>query len=251
MRQRTGWYLFALICLAAVGFLSAPVIKAGSTTVTVTPNSASGVVAVSVSDAELNGKDISVICYEPGVTGAVNDLTANKSFIVYMNQYTVNGTASFTFHVKKQPVAGEYTLVVSSEKGQEIKKFKMVEDKPDKTAEPGTVTPQGTSAPTVSGGAAKKLKAPAGVKAKSTAKKKVTVTWKKVKSAKGYFVSISTKKNGKYKVKLTVKGGSKKKAVLTGLKSKKTYYVKVSAYDTSGKKKVAGKNSKAVKVKVR
>lgn len=248
MRRRTGWYLFALICLAAVGFLSAPVMKAGSTTVTVTPNPASMAVGVSVSDAELNGKDISVICYEPGVTGAVNDLAANKSFIVYMNQYTVNGTVSFTFHVKKQPVAGEYTLVVSSEKGQETKKFRLVEDKP---AEPGTVTPQGTSAPTVSGGATKKLKAPAGVKAKSTAKKKVTVTWKKVKNAKGYFVSISTKKNGKYKVKLTVKGGSKKKAVLKGLKSKKTYYVKVSAYDTSGKKKVAGKNSKAVKVKVR
>lgn len=249
MRRKTGWYLFALICLAAVGFLSAPVMKAGSTTVTVTPNPASAAVAVSVSDAELNGKDISVICYEPGVTGAVSDMTANKSCIVYMNQYTVNGTVSFTFHVKKQPVAGEYTLVVSSEQGQEVKKFRLVED----NAAPGTVTPPGAAAPTAtaSNTAKKKLKAPAGVKAKSTAKKKVTVTWKKVKNAKGYLVSISTKKNGKYKVKLTVKGGSKKKATLKGLKSRKTYYVKVRAYQTSGKKKVAGKNSKAVKVKVR
>lgn len=248
MRRRTGWYLFALICLAAMGFLSAPVMKAGSTTVTVTPDPANAAVAVSVSNAELNGKEISVICYEPGVTGTVSDMTANKNRIVYMNQYTVNGTVSFTFHVKKQPVAGEYTLVVSSEQGQEVKKFRLTGDEPPAQV---TAAPQGTSASADSGTGKKKLKAPAGVKAKSTAKKKVTVTWNKVKNAKGYFVSISTKKNGKYKVKLTVKGGSKKKAVLRGLKRKKTYYIKVRAYDTSGKKKVAGKYSKAVKVKVR
>lgn len=248
MRRRTGWYLFAMVCLAAVWFLSAPVMKAGSTTVTVTPNPANATVAVSVSSAELIGKDISVVCYEPGVTGAVSDMTANKNRIVYMNQYTVNGTVSFSFQVKKQSVAGEYTLVVSSEQGQEVKKFRLKEDEP---AAQVTAAPQGTSVPGVSNTVKKKLKAPVGVKAKSTAKKKVTVTWNKVKNAKGYLVSISMKKNGKYKVKLTVKGGSKKKAVLRGLKRKKTYYIKVRAYDTSGKKKVAGKYSKAVKVKVR
>lgn len=69
--------------------------------------------------------------------------------------------------------------------------------------------------------------------------------------AKGYIISTATKKNGKYKTKLTVKGGSKKKATLKKMKSGKVYYVKVKAYQLSGKKKIAGKWSKAVKVKVR
>ena len=68
--------------------------------------------------------------------------------------------------------------------------------------------------------------------AKSKAKKKINVTWKKVKKATGYQVQVSNKKNFKKvifkkdlkKTKLTIK--SKK------IKSKKTYYVRVRAYAT-------------------
>ena len=94
---------------------------------------------------------------------------------------------------------------------------------------------------------------------KSKAKKKISVTWKKVKKAKGYEVQVSTNKNFKKskiifkkdlkKVKLTIK--NKK------IKSKKTYYVRVRAYATyKDKNNVVQKvysawNKKLRKVKVK
>ena len=94
---------------------------------------------------------------------------------------------------------------------------------------------------------------------KSKAKKKINVTWKKVKKAKGYEVQVSTNKKFKKskiifkkdlkKVKLTIK--NKK------IKSKKTYYVRVRAYATyKDKNNVVQKvysawNKKLRKVKVK
>lgn len=67
---------------------------------------------------------------------------------------------------------------------------------------------------------------------KSNAKKKITVSWKKVKKAKGYQIQVSAKKNFKKiifkkfisKNKLTIKNNK--------IKSKKTYYIRVRAYAT-------------------
>lgn len=255
MRQKLGCYMLALMFLLGVTVLYSNGAQAGSTTVAVTPNASDATVAVTVSDAELNGQDISVICYAPGVQGAVGDVTANRNAVVYMNQYTVSGTASFSFRVNKELVSGEYMLVVTSAKGQVTTPFHFLAEAtkaPAETAkpnEPSPTQPSATSAPVKTEKGS--LGAPAGVKAKSSAKKKITVTWKKVKGAKGYQIRTSTKKKGKYSVKLTVKGGSKTKATLKGMKSGKVYYIKVNAYKLSGKKKVAGKNSKIVKVKVR
>ena len=237
-----GWVLFALLLLAGMPLLCSRSIEAAGTAVTVTSNQSDGTVTVTVSDAELKGKEISVICYAPGASGAYNDLTANKASIVYMNQYTLNGTLSFHFKVKKQLVSGVYTLVVTSEKGQTVNQFRFI---PEETAPGQTAAPPGnTSNPSVPGKSvtAKKkvLPAPKGVKAKPSGRKKVKVSWKKVKGAKGYQISVATKKKGKYKVKLTVKGSSKKKATLKKMKSGKVYYMKVRAYQLSGKKKRAG-----------
>lgn len=268
MKQRKRWYLFALLFLAGMQLLLPHGIRATSTTVAVTPNQANSTVAVTVSDAEWKGKEISVICYAPGVKGAFHDLTANKKYMVYMNQYTVKETFSFSFKVKKQLVQGLYTLVITSEKGQVVKQFRFIPEAinptPTETATPtkGTSKPQGQSeapvgnTPTVPSGKSvstkkKKLSAPSKVKVKSMAKKKIRITWKKVKGAKGYLISTAKKKNGKYKLKATIKGGSKKSATLKKMKSGKVYYVKLRAYQISGKKKVAGKYSKAMKVKVR
>lgn len=254
MQRKTGWYVLAALVLSAATVLFARGAQAGSTSVTVTPNSTDATAAVTVTDPGFSGTEVSVVCYAPGVTGAVSDLTANRDAIVYMNQYTVTGTVSFSFQVKKQLVEGEYMLVVTSDRGQAVQRFRFLEEaaaSPAATAKPAgnaTNAPAATKKPTA---VSKKLSAPAGVKAKSTAKKKVTVTWKKVKGAKGYQICTASKKSGKYKVKLTVKGGSKKKATLKGLKSGHVYYVKVNAYKLSGKKKAVGKRSKAVKVKVR
>lgn len=251
MQRKMGWVLFALLLLAGMPLFCSRSIQAVSTAVTVTPSQSDGTVAVTISDAELKGKEISVICYAPGASSAYNDLTANKASIVYMNQYTINGTLSFNFKVKKQLAAGVYTLVVTSERGQTVNQFRFISEEPapGQTAPP----PGNTSNPPAPGKSVttKKLPAPKGVKAKPSGRKKVKVSWKKVKGAKGYQISVATKKKGKYKVKLTVKGSSKKKATLKKMKSGKVYYIKVRAYQLSGKKKTAGKYSKIVKVKVR
>lgn len=66
---------------------------------------------------------------------------------------------------------------------------------------------------------------------KSKAKKKINVTWKKVKKAVGYQVQVSTKSN--FKKKIFNKFTTKKKLTITNkIKSKKTYYVRVRAYAT-------------------
>ncbi len=253
MQRKMGWVLIALL-LAGMQLLCSRSIQAGSPAVTVTPSQADGTVSVTVSDAELKGKEISVICYAPGASGAYNDLTANKAAIVYMNQYTINGTLTFHFKVKKQLVPGIYTLVVTSEKGQAANQFRFIPE--DKPASGQTAGSNGNTtnppAPDKSVKAKKKvLPAPKGVKAKPSGRKKIKVSWKKVKGAKGYQISVAAKKKGKYKVKMTVKGGSKKTAILKKMKSGKVYYIKVRAYQLSGKKKTAGKYSKIVKVKVR
>lgn len=249
MRQSIVRHLFFLLFLFGITFFLPTGVSAAGCDVSVTPNASDSTVLVTVSDANLNGKEISVICYEPGRTGNVSDLTGNRNSIVYINQYTVTGTVSFTFKIKKPLVQGQYSLVVTSEREQVVSPFYMIPElkQTEKPAQP-SVSPASPTPKLVS---QKTLKAPAGVKAKSAAKKKVTVTWKKVTGAKGYIIGTATKKNGKYKTKLTVTGGSKKKTTLKKMKSGKVYYIKVRAYQLSGKKKVAGKWSKAIKVKVR
>lgn len=115
MQRKMGWVLFALLLLSGMPLLCSESTQAASTAVTVTPSQSDGTVAVTVSDAELKGKEISVICYAPGASGAYNDLAGNKEAIVYLNQYTINGTLSFNFKVKKQLVR-EYIPWLSHQK---------------------------------------------------------------------------------------------------------------------------------------
>lgn len=67
---------------------------------------------------------------------------------------------------------------------------------------------------------------------KSKAKKKINVSWKKVKKAKGYEVQVSTNKKFKKSKIIYDKLTSKKKIIIKNakIKSKKTYYVRVRAY---------------------
>ena len=80
---------------------------------------------------------------------------------------------------------------------------------------------------------------------KSKAKKKIAVTWKKVKKAKGYEVEVNTNKKFKKSKTVLSKITSKKKLTIKSkkLKSKKTYYVRVRAYATYN-----NANNTAVKV---
>ena len=88
------------------------------------------------------------------------------------------------------------------------------------------------------------------MKAKNTAKKTATVSWKKVKGASGYVVYRATKKNGKYKSVKKISKGSTVKYVNKKLTKKKTYYYKVRAFKKSGKKVVYGAYSNKVSVKI-
>ena len=93
------------------------------------------------------------------------------------------------------------------------------------------------------------------VKAKSTKKKTVKVTWKQIyKDVTAYEVQYST--SNKFSKKTTktvvVKGKGNTSKTISKLKSKKTYYVRVRAYtDQTNNEKLYTPWSKTVKVKVK
>lgn len=67
-----------------------------------------------------------------------------------------------------------------------------------------------------------------------TGKKSVTLRWTKSKTASGYYIYRSTKKNGTYKKIATVKKAATTKYTdKKSLKSRRTYYYKVVAYKTA------------------
>lgn len=85
-------------------------------------------------------------------------------------------------------------------------------------------------------------------KAKRTSKTKIKITMKKIEAVKGYQIVAATDKKFKKNVKkVTSTSGT---VTLKKLKKGKTYYIKVRAYKLdSGKKKVYGKYSVIQKVK--
>ena len=73
--------------------------------------------------------------------------------------------------------------------------------------------------------------------AKSTAKKKITLKWKKSLGAAGYEINLSTNKNFKKAVKkISIKSAKTLKKTITGLKGGKSYYVRIRGYKKVGKK---------------
>jgi hypothetical protein len=101
-----------------------------------------------------------------------------------------------------------------------------------------------------------KVPAPKGVNAKA-GKGKVTVSWKKSKSASGYYIYMAkTKKSGesakagKYSRVKTVKDGAKRRATVNFV-DKGTYRVKVKAYRTADGTTYTSRFSKATKVAVK
>lgn len=93
--------------------------------------------------------------------------------------------------------------------------------------------------------------APQKVKAVSSRKQTVRLTWKKVSGASGYQIFRSTAKKGRYQRIRTLKKGRVVRYNDRKLK-KRTYYYKIRAFlKQEGKETVYGKWSKAVKVKVK
>ncbi len=92
---------------------------------------------------------------------------------------------------------------------------------------------------------------PAKVKLKKAVNKKgrkLSLSWNKVKEAKGYRLQYAgNKKFKKKKSRLT----KKTKYTIKKLKKKKTYYIRVRAYKVNSSKKVYGRWSKVKKIKVK
>lgn len=138
-------------------------------------------------------------------------------------------------------------------------------EKPETTPKPQettTKTPETTTkgAETTSVPANTKVKAPGKAKinkitAKKKSAKKVSLTLKSVKDAKGYQVAFyKTKANAKKNKSAIVKKFVKKVNVTVTskkLKNKSTLYVKARAYKLDGKTKVYGSWSSAKKVKIK
>lgn len=89
------------------------------------------------------------------------------------------------------------------------------------------------------------------LKARSTSRGRVTLTWSKVSKATGYEIYYSTKKNGVYTRLKTVSKSSARKYVDKGLASGEKYYYTIRAYrTTNGVKTYSSYNTiKSVKVK--
>ena len=86
---------------------------------------------------------------------------------------------------------------------------------------------------------------------KSSAKKKVTVKWKKASKVEGYEVQYSTSSDFSTAVKSKTIKGNKTSVTLTGLKSGKTYYVRVCSYKTVNGFKVYSNYGKCKQVVVK
>ena len=87
---------------------------------------------------------------------------------------------------------------------------------------------------------------------KSSAKKKITINWKKVATVTGYEIQYSTdKKFKKATTTKTITKASTTSKSYSGLKRSNKYYVRIRAYKTSGGQKIYGAwtTSKTVKIK--
>lgn len=85
----------------------------------------------------------------------------------------------------------------------------------------------------------------------SSKKKKVRLTWKKITSASGYEIQMSSKKSSGFKKVALIKMAKTTTYTKKKLKSKKTMYFRVRAYRTVGKTTYYGAYSAVKKVKVK
>lgn len=112
---------------------------------------------------------------------------------------------------------------------------------PPKKATPtatATTTPKPITAPSK----------PTKLSDKNNKKKSVTISWKKVKGAKGYQIQYALNKGFSTKKS---KHTTKTKITIKKLKKKKAYSFRVRAYVLDGKKKIYGKWSAVKSVKIR
>lgn len=90
------------------------------------------------------------------------------------------------------------------------------------------------------------------IKKLKSARKAVTLEWKKVSGVKGYQIQVATdKKFKKNKRTVTIKKQKTNKASVKKLKAKKKYYVRIRTYKTVNGKKIYSSWSKVKRVKTK
>ena len=90
------------------------------------------------------------------------------------------------------------------------------------------------------------------IKKLKSARKAVTLEWKKVSGVKGYQIQVATdKKFKKNKRTVTIKKQKTTKTSVKKLKAKKKYYVRIRTYKTVNGKKIYSSWSKVKRVKTK
>lgn len=187
--------------------------------VTVVADKATASVAVTINDAALEGKEVSVVCYDPQWNGTYSDWTKNSGNIVYLGQVKVSGVTSIKFQLNAKVLSGNYSLVTGSGNGRNVTMFTF-----DQATVPVITT---TAAPVIT---AQKLTVPTSVKAAQSGATKVKVSWNSVSGATGYSVYRSLKADTGYmKLGDTAVNSYVDKKAAAG----KTYFYKVTANGAS------------------
>ena len=127
-------------------------------------------------------------------------------------------------------------------------------EKPTAAPTTSTITPNPSPAPNSATTAPKIVAKPksASIKKVKSAKKGISVIWKKVSGVKGYQVQAATdKKFKKNKKTVTIKKRKTTKTTVKKLKAKKKYYVRVRTYKIVNGKKVYSAWSKVKSVKTK
>jgi len=220
---------------------------AGSNTIALYVNSGNGpnIDRISVSKPRIDDEAVATLSQEsyiydgseckPDVTLTSDTRTyiENENYSVFYSKYDEVGTAKV------------YIRGINGYGGQIVKEYSI-----EAPATPAPAVTQAPAGPTVTH-TADAPAAPKAVKiksAKSTAKKKIVVKWKKIKGANGYQITYST--NKKFRKAKTINVKAKKvKYTIKKLKSGKKYFIKVRAYKLNGKEKVTGAWSKVKVVK--
>lgn len=171
----------------------------------------------------------------------------------------------FTYDENKNKIGDRYYYVVIRRGAKDIAEgfYYLTMDKVTKTTEETSKQSQSTTEKPTTLSSATKITAPAQAKiakinTKKKADKKVKLSLKKIKTAKGYQVAIYTSgkvaKNDKNAKKAFVKKyvkNIKVTLISNKLKNKKKLYVRVRAYVLDGKTKIYGKWSAVKPIKIK
>ena len=199
--------------------------------------------------------DVLPITYD--LDGGTNNSSNPSSFVggnsISLSNPTREGyTFDYWMDWYEDKIENPYTPK-SSELVDGVKFYAHWTKNPEPTKAPNpTKAPEPTKAPNPSNGnqntvIPSKLPKVTGTKATNVLTDGAKISWKRIASATGYQITISTDKKFKKNVKNYIVEENKNNELIYGLKSGKTYYVKVRAIAQGGGKKVTGKYSKAVK----